>query len=373
MLILGHGKDISMIIAGRISLFLFSFFVLIIFGCAHVTVPAPTAPAKPVAEIVVEDSTIDMPVSLKLNSVANVVSGMLAPDTGNDKSGSDDSSVSRIQRFLNRQIKKIDDDVSKNDFIRERAATVWDALQQPIPLTDSLSLLLNPQFVHVSPPPSQREKGDALTVVIGLVARPKIIASNTQHSSGAPVPRFSNAQAGSGFHIALESELAYDIVSSELTKRLEGRVFTRDGSRITIGTVKVYGSGESAVLQVRVAGTINGTIYLRGIPAYDEPSMRLYIRNLDYTVETRQVLVKAGDWLFHTRLREILEDEAKWYIGDRIDGLRDLLTKALNRKLNQHVAIIGTVNSIRLAAVGVTDTALKAILVLDGAAELNVY
>ncbi len=339
----------------------------------HVTVPAPTAPAKPVAEVLVEDSTIEIPVSLTLNSVANVVSGMLPQEKENDKSSGEDDSVSRIERFLNRQIKKIDDDVAKNDFIQDQASTVWDALQHPIPLTDSLSLVLNPQSVHVSPPPAQREKGDALTVMIGLVARPKIIANNTQCQSIAPVPRFSNSPVGSGFHIALESELSYDSVSSELTKRLEGRTFKRDGSTITIGAVKVYGSGESAVLQVRITGTMNGTIYLKGIPAYDAPSKRLYIQSLDYTVETRHVLVNAGDWLFHTRLREILEDETKWYIGDRIDVLRNLLIKALNRKLNQHVAISGTIDSIRPAAVGVTDTALRTILVLDGAAKLNVF
>jgi hypothetical protein len=361
-----------MIIVGRISAFLFSFYVLFIFGCMHVTIPAPTAPAKPVGEIVVEDSTINMPVILTSSSLAAFVNGMLTPDKGSDKGNGEDASVSRIQRFLNRQIKKIDDDVSKNDFIKERVSTVWGALQHPIPLTDSLSLMLNPQAVHVSPS-AQREKEDALTVFIGLVARPKIITNDAQYPSVAPAPCFSNAPAGSGFHIALDSDLAYDVASDELTKRLEGRVFKRDGSTIKIGTVKVYGSGESAVLQIRFAGTMNGTIYLRGIPAYDETSKHLYIRNLDYTVETRQVLVKAGDWLFHTRLREVLEGEATWYIGDSIDRLRYLLIKALNRKLNQHVAIAGTIDSISLAAVGVTDTALRAILVLDGTAELNVF
>ncbi len=362
-----------MIIARRVALFLLSVNAFVLLGCAHFTVPPPEAHVKPVAEFVVEDSTINVPVSLSLNSLPNIISGILPPSKESDDNKSENTSISGIRRFLNRQIAKIDDRVANSNFIQERASETWDALQNPIPLTDNLELLLNPQSVHVSSPSVQGKQGDTLAVVIGLVARPKIIANNMPHPPTRPVPHLSTAPSGNGFHIELESDLSYDIVSSELAKRLEGRVFTKDGSRIRIGSVKVYGSGESAVLQVRITGTMNGTIYLKGTPAYDELSRRLYIRDLDYTMETRQVLVKAGDWMFHTRLRESLENEAKWSIGERLDGLSGLLTKAMNRKLTQHVAISGTICSIRPVAVGLTDTALKAVLVLDGTAELNVF
>jgi hypothetical protein len=367
------GETLSMIIAYRVATLFFSVYALVIFGCAHFTVPAPTAPIKPVAEIIVEDSTINVPVSLSLNSLENIANGLLPSGKGSERSNDEDASVSRFRRFLNRQITKIDDNVVNSDFIRERASAAWDALQYPIPLTDSLALFLNPQAVRVSHPTAQHGQGDKFTVVIGLIARPRIIANNTPHPSAPPVPHLSTAPSGTSFHIALVSELSYEIVGSELAKILEGRVFTRDESRIRIGNVKVYGSGESAVLQLQVTGTINGTIYLRGTPAYDVLSRRLYIQDLDYTVDTRQVLVNAGDWLFHSRLRESLENATKWYIGDRIDGLSGLLTKALNRKLTQHVAISGTIDSIRPVAVGLTDTALRAVFVLDGTAELSVF
>jgi len=362
-----------MIIVRRVATFFFSVYAVAILGCAHFTVPAPTAPIKPLAEIIVEDSTISLPVSLSLNSLENITNALLPPGKESDRSNDEDASASRIRRFLNRQITKVDDNVVNSDFIRKQASVAWDALQHPIPLTDNLALLLNPQSVHISPPSEQRDQGDKLTVVIGLVARPRIIANNASHPSAPPAPHLSAVLPGSSFHIELESELPYDIVGSELAKRLEGRVFARDNRRIRIEKVRVYGSGESAVLQLGVTGTIKGTIYLKGLPAYDEPSRRLYIRDVDYTIETRQVLVKAGDWMFHTRLRESLEDAAKWYIGDRIDELSGFLTKALNRKLSQHVAISGKIDSIRPVAVGLTDNALRAILVLDGAAELNVF
>ncbi|HUI46357.1 MAG TPA: DUF4403 family protein [Nitrospirota bacterium] len=362
-----------MFIARRVATFFFAAYALVIFGCAHFTVSAPSAPVKPVAEIIVEDSIINVPVSLPLNSLEDVAKGLLQMGKGSNRSNDEDASVGRIRRFLNRQITKLDDTVVNSDFIRERASAAWEALQYPIPLTDNLALLLNPQAVHVSPSSAQNEQGDEFTVVIGLVARPRIITNNTPHPSAPPVPHLSTAPSESSFHIALESELSYQFVGSELAKRLEGQVFTRGDNRIRIGNVKVFGSGESVILQLRVTGTINGTIYLKGTPAYDALSRRLYIRDLDYTVETRQVLVKAEDWMFHTRLRKSLEDAAKWDIGNRIDGLSGLLTKALNRKLTQHVAISGTIDTIRPVAVGLTDAALRAVLVLDGAAELHIF
>jgi tRNA U55 pseudouridine synthase TruB len=93
----------------------------------------------------------------------------------------------------------------------------------------------------------------------------------------------------------------------------------------------------------------------------------------EYTVETKQVLVQAADWLLHTRLREGLADRATWYIGDRIDAEKDLLSRALNRNLNEHVNISGKISDLRPVSVGITTNAIKAVLVADGTVEVSVF
>jgi len=352
--------------------FIFAVWISSSLGCAHFTVPAPAAPVIPASEPIIEDSTVNLPLSVPLKSLMNIVGGILPGSKNSDSRNDYQALAGKIQRFLNRQAAKVDNDnFVNNAFLREGVSRAWNVLQDPVPLKNGLALFLNPQSVHVPPPSVQQEQSDTVTVVIGLVVRPKIVEDTAIRQVAQPIPRLSTAPTGSGFHVALESELSYDFVSRELENRLESHVFSIDGNRIKIKTVKIYGAGDSAVVQVRIAGTVNGTIYLSGVPAYDESLRCLYVRNLNYTLETQHVLAKAGDWLFHSRIRETLEEKAKWYIGDKIDEAASLLTKALNRNISQHAALRGVVYSIRPVTVGLTYGSLKTVLIADGTVELN--
>jgi hypothetical protein len=248
----------------------------------------------------------------------------------------------------------------------------WDALQSPIKLTNDLFLLINPQSVHVSPP---TVPGDTVTVVVGLVANPKLVTGTaaTMTAQSLPAIAITPAPPETGFHIALESELPFDFLSKELTKKLEGRVYPANGETVIIEKVRLYGSGDLIVMAVSVKGTVKGTVYLTGMPAYDESTRILSVRNPEYTVETKQVLVQAADWLLHSRLRESLAERAAWSIGDRIDAEKDLLSRALNRNLNEHVTISGRIRDLRPVSVGITTNAIKAVLVADGTVEVSVF
>jgi Domain of unknown function (DUF4403) len=113
-------------------------------------------------------------------------------------------------------------------------------------------------------------------------------------------------------------------------------------------------------------------VYLTGIPAYDRSANTLYLRDLDYTIETKQVLIKAADWLLHTGLQESLSKRATWPMTARIDAAKDLLSNALNRNLNKLVSVSGKIDAMRPVSIGITDTAVKAVLEADGAVEMRI-
>ena len=348
------------------------FFGSLVYGCARFSVPAPQAPVTPIADPVIENSVINVPLTVSLKSILNELGQLLSKDKERASPDRENVIAGKIQDFLRRQASKNGNGFVQNRYLRQQAGIAWDALQNPIKLTNDLFLLINPQSVHVSPPAAP---GDTVTVVVGLVAKPRLVigASAPMTAQSLPAILIMPAQPETGFHIALESELPFDFLSKELTKKLEGRVYPANGETVIIEKVRLYGSGGSIVMAVSVKGTVKGTVYLTGMPAYDESTRILSMRNPEYTVETKQVLVQAADWLLHTRLREGLAERAAWYIGDRIDDERDLLSRALNRNLNEHVNINGKIRDLRPVSVGITTNAIKAVLVADGTVEVSVF
>jgi hypothetical protein len=355
---------------GLISLAVFS---LAVFGCASIKIPAPDIPVKPMTEPVVEDSTINVPISVSASSLANNIKQMLSRNKKLSQLSKDTNIEGMIQGLLKGQAPAVDADVLNNVYVRLAIGKAWDALQAPIRLNYKLSLLLNPQTIQVSPPST---KADTMSVVVGVVAKPKLISGETPpQTSALPLPNVSMAPAPleSGFHIVVDNELSFDFISDELTKKLEGKEYPVSGNTIVIQKVRVYGSGDSLILEVRVKGTADGAIYLIGKPVYDESTRSVSVQNLDYTVETKHVLVKTADWLLHSKVRDNLAEQATWYVGDKIDAAKDMLSDALNRKLNQYVSITGKVQNVRAVAVGTTTTSLKAVLIADGIVSVSVF
>jgi hypothetical protein len=344
----------------------------LLFGCATFRIPAPKGPSKTMVEPAAESSTINVPINISMTALSDKLDQFLSKSKALNKLNQEKNVAGKIQDFLNGQTGTFDANLLNNIYLRMVIGKAWDALQNPIRLNYDLSLLLNLQTVRISPP---MRKGDISKVVVGLVAKPKLVSGDIPTTSPQSSPTFTIIQEvpENGFHIALDNELSFDFIGKELTKKLGGTAYHLDNRNIVVDRITVYGSSDLAVIKVQVRGTAKGTIYLTGVPAYDESSTTLSVSNLEYTVETKNVLAKAAAWLLHTGLRNELADQARWFIGDKVDAMKDRLSDALNRKVNRYVSMSGKINRMRPVAVGLTNTSLKAVLVADGKVELSVF
>jgi hypothetical protein len=332
----------------------FALTILVLSGCAGLRIPPPDDPVVPLTEPVIESSKITVPVTVSLEGILS--------DLG--FTGSRDRIAGGIRRFLKRQALRNETRLVQTRFVRQQLEQVWSEVQRPIPLEHGLSLLLNPRALSVSVLPDQEE---TITLIIGLTARPKIVAGPGA-AVHQPLPEIAitPAPAETGFHIALETELSFEQLGNELTARLRGTTYTGKDGSVTVEEVKVYGSGRSLVAAVSVKGTVDGTVYLYGVPAYDRLVRKLVLQNADYTLETLEVLSRSADWLLHAGLREKLAERAAWYVGDRIDAAQEELTKALNRQVGDRVAVSGKITRMVPHSVGLTKGGLKAFLEADG-------
>jgi len=344
----------------------------ILSSCVTFRTPAPKVPVNPMMEPPLESSTITVPISISLASLSDTLNHIFSGNKTLSKLDKKNNVTGKAQDLLSGQKALSDADLLNNFYLRYAVKKAWEALQDPIRLNYNLSLLLNLQSVHISQP---ARLGDTSKIIVGLVAKPRLVSGDIAQASTLPLPIFSVMPGlqDTGLHIALDNELSFDFIGNELTRKFMGTTYSIDKKIIIIDRVKIYGSGNLVVMEVTISGTAKGKIYFTGVPAYDESTKTLYINNLDYTIETKHVLVKAANWLLHTNLQENLINEARWDFTDKIDSLKDRLSDVLNHKVNRYLSISGKIQSIHLIAVGLTQTSIKAVLIADGKAEVSVF
>jgi len=260
---------------------------------------------------------------------------------------------------------------------KAKAQSAWRAMQDPIPMPGGESLFFYPEALRIGP---LNGSGDRLAFSIGLVARPRIVKGGVTAMKARPLPGLSGTipPEDGDFHVALEEEVPFDLAANKLFGALKDRSYVIGDKPVHIEKVRLYGSGDSAVIEAELMVKVHWgpplrtKVYLAGEPAYDDAARTIFIKRLDYTPETKSVLAKAASWLLDERLRKDFAGHARWYIGDRLDARRSGFERALNRDLDPHVRLNFSLSAMRPLSVGMTSTALRAVFMSDGRAELAV-
>jgi hypothetical protein len=250
--------------------------------------------------------------------------------------------------------------------IGERA---WGQLQEPVRLDSGVWLVIDPVAAHVAP---LNGSGQTVSTTIGLTARPRIVFGQKPARAAGALPKLQVKGGTGGIHIAIDGELPYQEANSRLQKELTAQPYSVAGHEIRVTGVDLYGVGDTLVLQARLEGDMKGTIYFVGQLAYNAKEDILYVRNLDYSLETKYALANDAEWLNHEGFRQSIAAKARWPLSKEIADARSQLETALNRSLGNNVTVTTKINSIRPSVVYSTANAFRARVTLDGSLSVNV-
>ncbi|MBS1910352.1 MAG: DUF4403 family protein [Bacteroidetes bacterium] len=248
---------------------------------------------------------------------------------------------------------------------------VWKQLQDPIPLDSGLWLTMSPTGAFAGP---LSGSGQSVSTVAGFTATPSVVFGAKPQLRSTPLPKLRTVEkTGNGFHVVVEGSLTYGQAGTMLAQALAADTFHMVGHEVRIVAASIYGAGAKAVVQLALAGDVNGTIYLIGTPAYDAARNEVYMRDLDYSLETHHALANAADWLLHGAFRENIAEGSHFPLADHIAGAKGRLEKALNRPLTPHITSHAIVGALRPIAVYTTESGFTARVAIDGALHLDVH
>ena len=231
--------------------------------------------------------------------------------------------------------------------VKGEVEKVWNEIQKPIRLTDSIWLMLRPQGVRLGALSGSREM---LGGTIGIRARPKIETGPKPSVATVPLPALDQGGEETGLNLLTEGRFDYPLISANLTKELAGRKVKVPGGTIEIKEVGAYGIGGGRLaLGVRFGGTTSGQIYFVGTPTYDEPTGHIMVPDLDYDASTTPLLVKGMAWLRANEIRDFLRAKATFPSAETMERLSTLAVTGMNRELVPGVFLSAALNRTEIA------------------------
>ncbi|HET7898168.1 MAG TPA: DUF4403 family protein, partial [Flavisolibacter sp.] len=104
---------------------------------------------------------------------------------------------------------------------------------------------------------------------------------------------------------------------------------------IVVQQVSLAGNEEGKLLiKLDFTGSFNGTAFFAGKPTYNAAAQTLEVQDLDYDLQTKNLLLKTAKWLFNKKI----ESELKKASTISLSAYFETAQKALNTYLNQEWA-----------------------------------
>jgi len=237
-------------------------------------------------------------------------------------------------------------------------------------------LMLHPKTVMAANP---NLANDVVTLSAGITARPEVIISpNAPGASTSPFPPLQPGPTSNAFHVALVASVSWNDATTLLSKLYLGKEYKAGPfKKINIDSINVLGNGNTMVVEVKVSGSVGGSLFLQGTPTYVRSRAGsvvedIEVPDLDFTADTRNVILKSADWVLHSTLRNDLRAKAIFPLGTRLTDLQANLQNAINRQLGPTVKLSGKIDNVTLRGVYLANDALTVQAVANGTTQISV-
>jgi hypothetical protein len=165
----------------------------------------------------------------------------------------------------------------------------------------------------------------------------------------------------------------YQDASVVVTKNFAGQEFIFGKKKIKVQNVTIWHKKGKIIFGLDLTGSVNGSIYLSGVPHYNETSQEIYFDQMDYALETENKLLKTANWLAQGIILKKIEANCKYSIRKNLEeGKKNIEGYLKNYSPLSGVYVNGNIGNIQLKKMQLTNQAILAYLKIDGEVKIRV-
>jgi hypothetical protein len=251
----------------------------------------------------------------------------------------------------------------------------WHRIQDPFRMDESADFwcCLRPHSESLNISLPTQTGGNQLH--LEFLASPEILLSRTApHVELQRLgPPSSPSLETNNFSLAVPVRATFSEANDALRKELLGKTITSSDNsrRVTVRDLSIGAVNQWCIAKVTVDGDFRATFYCTGRLAFDPATSRLSVVGFDYSLETRNILLKAYEWLQHTDLAERIGSQLVIDMAERVEQARLLVSAGLNRNLGDMRLTTSFQQPLALRYVTTDDQGFVALVEVSGDATLR--
>jgi hypothetical protein len=269
-----------------------------------------------------------------------------------------------ISIFKGKIAKKIDDAINESCDFKPYVLDVLDTMSTPIETSTEYEtwFKLIPIEVYVTDAVLKNNKVSMflglkcnMQTIVGQQPKKQIDKDNISFKPVSKIPNQTNA--------TVAAISTYESASRIMTKNFQGKEFASGSRKIVVQKVDLWHKDGKMIIALSMTGSINGSIYLSGIPNYNDITKEIYFDNMDYVLDTKGFLTKTANWLLQGVILKKIQANCRYSIQSNLTEAKNSMLPYLNNfSPMKGVFVNGTLNDFEFEKVELTNEAIIAFI-----------
>jgi hypothetical protein len=207
-------------------------------------------------------------------------------------------------------------------------------------------LQVRPMSVRVSP---MNLLKDTLMLTAGVSGYAELTSDSTDLPNIRNFPGLQTAAGRDGVSIYANTHYDYEFLSRLITDTIKDKAFDIEGRTFVIKNVVIKSAGNRLLeIAVDFAGSKKGRFILYGTPVLDISKQTISIPDINYGIETRDIVLNVGEKLFRNRIINSLKEKAFIDLPALIAKAKPQLESQLNRRVNTNFTTRGRLHDVKI-------------------------
>jgi hypothetical protein len=270
--------------------------------------------------------------------------------------------------FKSKVAKKIDDAIEKSCDFKPYVLDVLEKMSTPFVTSEQYEtwFKLNPIEVYVTDAVLKKSKIEmelglkcSMQTMVGQQPKNSFNRESITFKSVTKMPNKTTA--------SIAAISTYESASRIITKNFQGKEFASSSRKIVVQKVDLWSKDGKMIIALDMTGSINGTIYLSGIPNYNSVTKEIYFDQMDYVLNTKGILTKTANWLLQGTILKKIQENCRYSIKDNLaEGKKNMLPYLSNYSPMKGVFVNGTMDDFEFEKVELTNSAIIAFITATG-------
>jgi hypothetical protein len=287
-----------------------------------------------------------------------------------------------IESTINSQVAKIneklDAEITKLVKIKPYAEQYWSMIQNPIVVSEVYKsyLSIKPEFISVS---SIKSDGKRMFFYLGMRSDISVNSGEApKNISYKPLPKLQQQQKNdSVFNIYVGASIAFKDATEIARKEYAGKTLSFDNNKqvVTINDIEIYSNGDKIGVMLNVNGLVKdglfkkkfkGVVYANGTPSYDEKTQTLFIKDFDFDIKSKDVLVGTAEWLFKGTFRKQIENSLRYPLASELERAKNTAQKSLDDLKFDKFSLTGKIEKFEPFGVQIVEDRMEVVIQAKG-------